>query len=334
MIRQSLFLSFFLIINTCASLIFAQQKNDHYYDVSFLKNYSQVRAVLKAEGFKEIYFKTPDNLRIHGFFLSRPAATCNVIVCAGWLPGRKEEMSTFFATLPPYCNILLFDARGHGKSEGPLFSQLWKYGVNEYKDIIGAIQYVHFCNTLPTFLCGICSGAFNATHAVLNLENQGLLSKYNIKGVIFDSGWASVIKTSRTVAIGGSDKRMSLLFRSLLGYNLSTIRSSLPYKLLFSVVEHSINVAHLCLFAFFMKRYEKRTNLLYKIKNTQVPFFFIHSYNDLYADINDVQQLAALIHHKECWWIENGSYHAYHHLKKKELYQEKIAAFIEKILVA
>src|SRR5581483_8890448 len=199
MIRQSLFLLFFLVINICTPLIFAQQKNDHYYDVSFLKNYSQVRTVLKAEGFKEIYFKTSDNLRINGLFLTRPHATCNVIVCAGWLPGRKEKMATFFAALPSHCNIFFFDARGRGKSEGPLLRQVWKYGVNEYKDIVGAIEYIHSRNALPIILCGVCSGAFNATHAVLHLEKQGLLSRYNIKGVIFDSGWGSIMKISRTV---------------------------------------------------------------------------------------------------------------------------------------
>src|SRR5258706_8981366 len=104
---------------------------DLFYATSFLKNYSAVQACLKAHGFKKITFQTPDNLTIHGLFLERPHATCNVIVCAGWLPGKQEGMATFYASLPQHCNILFFDARGHGNSEGPLLWKLWQYGIHE-----------------------------------------------------------------------------------------------------------------------------------------------------------------------------------------------------------
>ncbi len=304
---------------------FAAQHSDRYHDLSFLKNYSAVRKDLKKNGFKEIYFKTPDGLRINSLFLSRPHATCNVIVCAGWLPGRKEEMATFFTTLPSYCNILFFDARGHGKSEGPLFSQIWKYGVNEHKDIQGAMLYLHSCNHLPIIVCGVCSGAFNAAHAVLDLENKGLLSKLNIRGIVFDSGWGSFKKMSRTVMIGGSDKRMRRFF--------GDVGSCAWYKALFSAISFNINVLHTCILSHIAQLYESQTNLFNKIKGTQVPFMFIHSYNDLYADIQDAQKLASLVKNKQCWWIKDGSYHACHHLKKRELYQQKVAAFIDTVMI-
>src|SRR5690606_23167770 len=103
---------FFVGVFFINSFLYCSNAFDDYYKTSFLKQYGRVRTELKSQGFREIYFKTPDGLRLNGLFLSRPNATCNVIVCAGWLPGKKEKMATFFALLPDYCNILFFDARG------------------------------------------------------------------------------------------------------------------------------------------------------------------------------------------------------------------------------
>jgi len=304
-----------------------------YYDTSFLKNYPVVREELKSEGFEEIYFKTPDGLRLNGLFLSRPNARCNVIVCAGWLPGRKEKMATFFALLPDYCNILFFDARGHGKSEGPLFREIWKYGINECKDIIGAVHCVYKANGLPIVICGICSGAFNSAHAVVHLEKKKLLAKYGVKGLIFDSGWGSISSISKTVAIGNNEIPIVKLIKNILQIRgLDLVRSSLLYKCFFIPVKAVISVMHrLCIYP-LVNKYESITNLFDKIHQITIPVFFIHSVNDLHADIYDAQCLASLVPCKRCWWISEGSYHAWHHLKQRDLYREKVAAFINQAL--
>jgi len=103
-------------------------------------------------------------------------------VCAGWLPGKKEGMATFYALLPENCNILLFDARGRGASEGSLLYNIWKYGTSEYKDIIGAIFWINHNNKLPIIIGGTCSGVFNAAHAIIKLTQKNLIHKTNVKG--------------------------------------------------------------------------------------------------------------------------------------------------------
>lgn len=312
---------------------YCSNRFDHYYKTSFLKQYSQVRTELKAQGFREIFFKTPDGLRLNGLFLSRPNATCNVIVCAGWLPGKKEKMATFFALLPSYCNILLFDARGHGKSEGPLFREVWRYGVNEYKDIIGGVSCLRQLNRLPIVICGICSGAFNATHAVLSLQEQGLLEWSRIKGLVFDSGWGSITTISKTVAIGNNEIPIVKFIKKFCRiHTLKNVRDSLVYKCLFVPVKVSIDIVHTLFVRPIVSQYEAVTNLFDKIGRIQIPLFFIHSCNDLHAHIDDAQYLASLVPYKKCWWIQDGSYHAWHHLKKKDLYKKKLTDFIDRIL--
>lgn len=297
------------------------------YMGSFLKNHITVRNFLKKAGFEEITFKTSDKLTLSGLFLSRTDATCNVIICAGWLPGRKEGMATFYDLLPKNCNILLFDARGHGESEGPLFWNLWRYGVAEYKDIVGAITYINRQNTLPIIIGGICSGAFNAAHAIIHLEKKNLITHFRIKGLIFDSGWGSILKIVTTAPIAGVKKRIASLLGFLYGTKKRNIVDSKIYQLSSRIADHICALSAYLSARLLAAQYDHITNLSDKVHQLTSPVLFIHSHDDTYADFDDALQLADLTPNKQCWWLEQ-SYHAKHHILYKNLYKEKLAAFI------
>ena len=311
-------------------LFFSSCCTDHlekFYSTSFLKDHLAVRASLKEAGFQDVTFKTPDKLTLSGLFLARPHATCNVIVCAGWLPGRKEGMATFYDLLPQDCNIFFFDARGHGESEGSLIWKLWRYGIDEYKDILGAIAYMTKHNTLPIIIAGICSGAFNATHAMIYLEEKNLLPRSRVKGLIFDSGWGSILKIITTAPAAGIKKRLASIVGSIYGTKKNITLNNNAYQL-FAYITDKICIAgyHACARA-LTAQYDHITNVSEKINRLTSPIFFIHSYDDTYANFDDAAQLAALTPNKQCWWIEK-SYHAKHHLIHKKLYKEKVIAFI------
>jgi len=321
---------FILTIILLSFSLHCTENVDIFYSTTFLKNYVAIRACLKARNFKEVTFKTDDNLTLHGLFLERPAAKCNVIVCAGWLPGKQEDMATFYALLPQYCNILFFDARGHGNSDGSLLWKLWQYGIHEYKDILGAISYINDVNNLPIIIVGICSGAFNAAHALISLEknNQHITSR--VRGLVFDSGWASVTEISRTAPPAGLAKRFSypLTFiyktkkdakQSYL-YQLSTFLTRINYKIMYQLCIKPL-----------VGLYEQTTTLFDKMHHITSPILFIHSHDDTYAIKHDAWKLANLTTHKVCWWIKQ-SFHAKHHLIHKKLYKEKVTAFIENII--
>jgi pimeloyl-ACP methyl ester carboxylesterase len=323
---------FFLLIILLPFLSFGAKPLHNFYEKSFLLHYKEVRETLKEHGFKELYFKTPDGLRLNGLYLERPNARCTIIICAGWLPGKMEGLATFFALLPDYCNILFFDARGHGKSEGPLFREIWRYGVNEHKDILGAISCSRQLSKLPIIICGICSGAFNAAHAVISLETSHIAQKVGIKGLVFDSGWGSVTKMSCSVVIASFEKRLLHLLAIMYKTKDQTALKELTiYKTVFYGMQSTASFLHSLFFKPFVEKYEKTTNLFDKIHHIKAPILFIHSYEDTYADVHDAIKLLDLATDKQTWFVDN-SYHAAHHLKQKELYQEKLMSFIDKAL--
>lgn len=323
--QLSLTLLFIASFTQCNDLL------DKFYSTSFLKNYSAVQQELIKEGFKSITFTTEDGLTLSGLLLARPNARSNVIVCAGWYPGKKEGMATFYALLPDDCNILLFDARGHGESEGSLLGQLWRYGIDEPKDITGAISYLNKSNSLPIFIVGICSGAFNAAHALIALEKNNQSTSSNVKGLIFDSGWGSVSDIISTAPAAGIEKRLMALFASWYKTKKKLLKTGCFYKAVTLFSHYSGLIGSVFCKKLFTQRYESITTLFNKMHLITTPILFIHSYDDTYADMNNVINLSECTPHKQCWWIEQ-SFHAKHHLIQKKLYQEKLVAFIDTCL--
>lgn len=305
---------------------------NNYGDTKLLKNYAQVRQLLKQEGFKEIYFQTPDKLWLNGLFLSRPNALCNVVVCAGWLPGRMEGMATFYSLLPQDCNILLFDARGHGKSKGPLFSKVWRYGIDEYKDIVGALACLQHINQLPVFLCGICSGAYNCARALIELKKHKMDHCYPVKGLIFDSGWGSVIKIASTIVISGVRARLFSCikhFTKKYGALQNTVHRvgdgvmsfvRLVYGLFFNLALKPFMIWH-----------TEKTDIFSKMHLISCPVFFIHSREDDYACRKGIMSLIGAVPFKKVWIVDD-SYHAKNHLIHQQKYQHKVAVFIKRCL--
>jgi pimeloyl-ACP methyl ester carboxylesterase len=289
-----------------------------------------VHESLKQHGFVEVSFKTSDNIVLRGLFLSRPNATCNVILSAGWRPGKKEGLATFYDILPDYCNILFFDTRGHGESEGPLFWKLWRYGVDEYKDTVAAVSWTNKNNALPIIIYGACSGAFNAAHAAIHLEKNNNQLPSNVKGLVFDSGWGSVMDASNTAVFANAEEGIAAILKHFYKTK-ELVQQSLLFRLSTNCARSICTTAHSLLIKPIIRQYEPITNLFNKIGHLNLPTFFIHSYDDRHVDIHNVIKLSELTHHKKCWWIRQ-SYHTQHHLIHREAYKEKLTAFINEVI--
>jgi pimeloyl-ACP methyl ester carboxylesterase len=304
----------------------------NYFDTAFLANPSRVIRALKEENFNDVHFASTDGLRLEGLYLKRPDARYNVICCAGWWPGLKEGIATFYKLLPQDCNILFFDARGHGKSQGS-YVQV-KYGLHDYKDIIGALEFIQKDTGKPTLLYGICAGAFNAAHAIIELQKQNRLETLSVLGLIFDSGWVSVDKTAYSVARA---KTNEILMKKIASWYVMPHYQDAKKTTLFScfsaVTRLLLGGVHMVLSP-ILKHYESETNLLFKAQKTpiQVPCLFIHSHDDTSVSLTEVQKFAAYTPHKTCWWIDKSSKHACHHLKHKDAYQKYLDNFIKSVV--
>ena len=320
------FFTFFL------SFSFVSNANDLLLSTSFLKQYHLVRSLLKKTDFQEIEFKTPDGLNISGLFLSRPNARCNVIISAGWLPGRKEGMASFYHLIPEDCNLLLFDARGHGESDGHLLWKIWRYGIDEYKDFLGAINYLNKENSLPIILGGTCSGVFNATHAIVALTKYNKLEKSRVKGLIFDSGWGCVTTMSKSAALTNIKKTLRRIL-SMCYRSKENIKNNIVYNVSSKIICGCFSLGHFLFARPILYQYEHKTNLFDKIHTINIPILFIHSFDDTHADSMQALKLAELAPNKNCWWIEQ-SYHSKHHLIHTAEYKNKLVQFIDQALMS
>ncbi len=68
--------------------------------------------------FEDVFFKTPDNLKLNGWFVPTKDAAYTILFChgnAGNISHRLEKIK-FFQGLG--CNIFIFDYRGYGRSKG------------------------------------------------------------------------------------------------------------------------------------------------------------------------------------------------------------------------
>lgn len=311
-----------LLLAFCASLHACAKRS--YFDTAFLARPDAVKSqLIEQEGFVEGYFSAADGVALNYLWLKRPEARCTVICCSGFWPGRKEGIATLYELLSDDCNILLFDARGHGASEGTLWRTLLQYGVCEYNDVIGAVQWAHEQLQQPIILFGVCAGAFHATHAVAHMHKQNMLEQYNVKGVIFDSGWNSLMSIVPTAFSGELKKRIYTLIKRRNLFIQQGVRYGITVPLSY-LIHGTVPMLSRC----FVSKKARNATLQKKIGCLDIPVLYIHSEDDSFARIDPVRRLAKKTRHAYTWWISQPSTHACHHLKYPDFYREQLEQFI------
>jgi pimeloyl-ACP methyl ester carboxylesterase len=305
----------------------ANTADNLFFNTQFLAQYDLVAKILLTQkGFEEIRFIAHDGIELHGLWRKHPHASYSILFCAGFYPGRKEGLASFIEIAPTDCNLLFFDARGHGKSGGRFFSNLHNYGVDEYKDIIGALDFIKKETNMPIFIHGICAGAFNAAHAIAHINTK----EYRIKGLIFDSGILSIPEACHVPEKYFCQKIIAQMLSKLYPQDTKkTIQERLLYKILSFATGKIMNLATV-LIKPFLESNEAKTKLTADhFMKIQCPLLFIHSYDDGYVSLEEISQLAATIPHAEHWWLENSE-HALHHLKHTDEYQRTFINFVIK----
>ncbi len=124
--------------------------------------------------FEDVFFKTPDNLELNGWFVTSKDAAYTVLFChgnAGNISHRLEKLK-FFQGLG--CNIFIFDYRGYGRSKGVPSEK----GL--YNDVQGAYNYLLSRKILPEQIIGYGESIGGAV--IIDLASKNRLS-----GLIIDS---------------------------------------------------------------------------------------------------------------------------------------------------
>lgn len=90
--------------------------------------------------YQEVVFKSPDGLRLKGYFAHKDINSPTIIIChtKGTSHNLNILQSVAKFLIGNNFNVLLFDFRGHGESEAAPFS----FGWYERYDVLGAVDYL------------------------------------------------------------------------------------------------------------------------------------------------------------------------------------------------
>jgi fermentation-respiration switch protein FrsA (DUF1100 family) len=161
--------------------------------------------------YEEVSFRTKDGLLLRGWWLPAPEAKRTVIALHGHRGARHHCVGIGAALWRRGANVLLFDHRGRGSSEGKLMS----LGYYETVDALAAIGYAHSkAPGLPLGLIGYSMGAAVALMSASRDERVG--------AVVADSPFASERELVRSLLrkqIGPLHSPIGALTERLLPYD-------------------------------------------------------------------------------------------------------------------
>jgi uncharacterized protein len=87
--------------------------------------------------FEDAEFRSGDGLTLHGWYIPRPDSNRTVILCSGANGSMDADLAVAPWLYASGLNVLLFDWRGHGRSEGRLVT----LGFNERYDLLAAVEF-------------------------------------------------------------------------------------------------------------------------------------------------------------------------------------------------
>jgi alpha/beta superfamily hydrolase len=118
--------------------------------------------------YEDVQFKTADGLELAGWLIPHSHARGNVIFCHGHGRNRGHVAGLLETFHDLGLNVLAFDFRGHGDSQGHTST----FGHLEVQDLVAAEAFLsQRCPKQPLFLVGLSLGAAVCLQAVPELPN-------------------------------------------------------------------------------------------------------------------------------------------------------------------
>jgi dipeptidyl aminopeptidase/acylaminoacyl peptidase len=153
--------------------------------------------------YEEVAFPSRDGLTLRGWFIPAPEARGTVVFCHGHAGSMDPDVKYAPAFHERGYNILMFDFRGHGRSEGQHVSM----GYYEREDLLGAIDYLQSRGIDRLGVLGFSMGGAVAMATAPHTEA--------IRAVVSDGGFA---RLSDAVTVGVRERGLPGSLASLVGY--------------------------------------------------------------------------------------------------------------------
>jgi dipeptidyl aminopeptidase/acylaminoacyl peptidase len=153
--------------------------------------------------YEEVAFSSRDGLTLRGWFIPAPEVRGTVVFCHGHAGSMDPDVKYAPAFHERGYNVLMFDFRGHGRSEGQHVSM----GYYERQDLLAAVDYLERRGIDRVGVLGFSMGGAVAMATAPHSEA--------IRAVVSDGGFA---RLSDTIAAGVREKGLPGFLASLVGY--------------------------------------------------------------------------------------------------------------------
>lgn len=240
--------------------------------------------------FQPVTFKTADGLNLSGLLMMRPGARRTIVMCHGY--GMTKEYMRPYVDMLIDNNILLFDFRAQGESEGESIS----IGFHEKKDVLAAIAFVEShekLKKLPIVGLGVSMGAASLLAAAKEIP-------HSFKAIVLDSTFSRLFD------------QICQLFAKRTGL------PAMPFmKVTFFLFEYLVN----CRISDVMP--------CEFIEKILCPVFIIHSEKDQVSALASAQELYDHAPLAKELWVVKKSKHGYICLDHSSEYRYRLNRFVK-----
>jgi dipeptidyl aminopeptidase/acylaminoacyl peptidase len=153
--------------------------------------------------YEEVAFPSRDGLTLRGWFIPAPEARGTVVFCHGQAGSMDPDVKYAPVFHERGYNVLMFDFRGHGRSEGRHVSM----GYYERQDLLGATDYLQSRGIDHVGVIGFSMGGAVAMATAPHTEA--------IRAVVSDGGFA---RLSDTIGAGVRAQGLPGFLTSLVGH--------------------------------------------------------------------------------------------------------------------
>jgi pimeloyl-ACP methyl ester carboxylesterase len=239
--------------------------------------------------FEDVRFRAVDGVQLAGWLVPHPDARGNVIFCHGHGRNRGHVAGLLSTFHDLGLNVLAFDFRGHGDSEGHTST----FGHREVNDLLAAEAFLRQrCPGQPLFLVGVSLGAAVSLQALPRLPE--------VRGVWSEGAFAR---------LHGPVEHEFRWLPACLRMPLVEVYEQLGW------LDSGMKVTEM--------------NPIEAVSKTAVPIFFCHGRRDELVPISEGQALvAAHPRYCRHWWADNATHYDVRQRNAAE-YRDRLSLFIE-----
>ena len=249
--------------------------------------------------FEDVTIPSFDGTRLFGWWMNAGRRAATIVILHGVKKNRTDVLRAALVLRRAGFNVLLFDGRGHGDSEGRYVT----YGFYERRDVESAIEWLVKQKKINRNRVGLAGESMGAAIALQVAAHNPL-----IRAVWADSPFASLRRITEEFV-----KRATRLPGAVLNPVLWTTIQMANYRGKFDV--HSVDPLALA-------------------AQIKCPVYLVHGTADqLIATAHSESIYAALGGEKEIWFVE-GAGHARSIRFVKREYSERLTRFFRQMLEA